>query len=559
MTNNLEIFLDSYANGIEPKETLFEESENKKPYGYWRNWENVEAEINKIIEEIGHFPSQNEMKSFGQYTLPSAIANYHSGVNAVRKKMEYEIEKRDNGYWNNWENVEKELKEIIEKIGHFPSQLELRKLKMSSLSPAIDKHGGTHVVSKKLGMTGVEKFPKGYWQDEENVLSEYKKITEELGHAPSNNELCKLGYAGLSDSISKNYGSIFEIRNKLEIETDRKENGYWTLEKILELSREAVEEYGFLPPYSELRKNDKYKELSTAINKNFGIEKIRKKLRVVGLENPSKKKKDGYWNKKNTFKEAKKIYGETGSLPSSNDLVQMGHKSLTFAIIKYYGFSEIRKKLGLDQLRNPNGYWTDKKIIEECKKIIKEHGDVITKVKLKDLGYSSLESGISHKNSGYSYYRNILGLNENKKPLGYWREWENVERELKNIIEEIGHFPSQKELNSHGIGALSNSVHKNFYGIVSVRERMGYEIIKRRDGYWTKETVYEEVLSLARRLGHFPTHKERKKNDIATVDIYANKYFSSMQNLRDMVNEELKINENSLEEMLKNYLGENNE
>ena len=47
---------------------------------------------------------------------------------------------KPNGYWKDWSNVERELKPVIDKLGHFPTQKELIRLEKSSLINAIQKY-----------------------------------------------------------------------------------------------------------------------------------------------------------------------------------------------------------------------------------------------------------------------------------------------------------------------------------------------------------------------------------------------------------------------------------
>lgn len=58
--NNLEIFLESY---VEDKKEITEMEEGKKPNGYWKEFENVKTELENIIDQLGHFPSQKELKN----------------------------------------------------------------------------------------------------------------------------------------------------------------------------------------------------------------------------------------------------------------------------------------------------------------------------------------------------------------------------------------------------------------------------------------------------------------------------------------------------------------
>ena len=60
---------------------------NRKSPNYWKDWDNVEAELKKVIDELGHFPSYNELRKFDSMTSP--IDKYHGGLENVKNKMGY--------------------------------------------------------------------------------------------------------------------------------------------------------------------------------------------------------------------------------------------------------------------------------------------------------------------------------------------------------------------------------------------------------------------------------------------------------------------------------------
>jgi hypothetical protein len=76
---------------------------------------------------------------------------HHGGVRSVREKMGYEANQKEDGYWKNWENVERELNEVIEEVGHFPSYRELISLGRSDLGNGLKHHGGFRSVRDRLG------------------------------------------------------------------------------------------------------------------------------------------------------------------------------------------------------------------------------------------------------------------------------------------------------------------------------------------------------------------------------------------------------------------------
>lgn len=61
---------------------------NRKSPGYWKNWANVEKDLNPIREMYrGFIPKFEEFISLGRSDLVTGIIRYHGGLTAVRKKL----------------------------------------------------------------------------------------------------------------------------------------------------------------------------------------------------------------------------------------------------------------------------------------------------------------------------------------------------------------------------------------------------------------------------------------------------------------------------------------
>ncbi len=67
--------------------------------------------------------------------------------------------------------------------------------------------------------------------------------------------------------------------------------------------------------------------------------------------------------------------------------------------------------------------------------------------------------------------RRLLG----QKPLSYWKDSKNLEKEIKEVVEQIGYFPTQAELRDLGRSNLVETVGRYPTGLAEVREKMGYE------------------------------------------------------------------------------------
>lgn len=236
----------------------------RKPPNYWTE-EKITNELENIIEKLGYFPTRKKLIEIKKYGLPYAIFKY-GGSNYFRKKLGYNNCYKPNGYWTE-DNIIKEIKKVIDKIGHFPTRNELDKIKKFSLARALSDNGGVNYFREKMGYEIVHQ-EDGFWT-EENIIKEYKKIIEEIGYFPSNIELIKIKRFGLMKALTKNNGPNY-FRRKMGYEIIQQDFGYWTIENIINELEKIIKNIGHFPTYSELDKMKKF-GLSHAINNNGGF------------------------------------------------------------------------------------------------------------------------------------------------------------------------------------------------------------------------------------------------------------------------------------------------
>ncbi len=337
-----------------------------------------------------------------------------------------------------------------------------------------------------------------------------------------------------------------------------KPSGYWqswsNLKRELELILE--ENKGNFPSQKYLKKNG-YSMVSSAIHQHGGFPKIRQKMGYDLVRKPN-----GYWDdEKNVVEEAKKVIEANSweKLPDHRQLVELGHSDLVSAIEDHGGFRKFRTLLGEEQKKVADGYWTEERILDDCRKIVSQKGGLPSSKKLIKLGYGGLVTAIYRRKKGFSWVRNELGLNERVKPKNYWGDWNNLAIELNGIISKIGYFPSQKELNRMGLSGVARAINKHG-GFITVREKMDCNIVKKPHKYWNKDTVYNEVLEFSKELGHFPLYDELRNNHLTSIYNLSKEYFGGLGNLRNLVERELRINpESELENLLEEYVGEENE
>ena len=258
-------------------------STQRKQNGYWKDFANVERELREVEKKLGHFPTQKELMEIGKSSLVFAIGNYHKGINAVRERFGLTALQRPTGYWQNWENVERECRALIAQYGKIPCGRTLLKLGFSGLYQAIyDLHGGMPAIKEKLGLERSEK-PKGYWKEWNNVEQEIEEIMRQLGHFPTLTELKNLRRSSLGFAMGNYHGGISAVRKLLGKENGVKPPGYWqewtnTKQEL----QDTIQLLGHFPTQQELT-NLRRSSLTMAMKYHGGVNTVRLRLQQEGI------------------------------------------------------------------------------------------------------------------------------------------------------------------------------------------------------------------------------------------------------------------------------------
>lgn len=123
----------------------------RKPSGYWTE-ERVIADLELIVEDLKHFPVDNELQSLGRYDLRVAIEK-NGGISKFQRLMNYNKKRKPLTIWTE-KSVIEELETLINKLGYLPTGPQLKKLNKGDLLNAINKFGGyikfRIILSKQL-------------------------------------------------------------------------------------------------------------------------------------------------------------------------------------------------------------------------------------------------------------------------------------------------------------------------------------------------------------------------------------------------------------------------
>lgn len=527
----------------------------RKPGKYWDNFAHVETELLAFIEEHGTsgiMPIEKDILEAGRGDLAKAIRK-HNGVEAVAQQLGLQLpahKRKRHGYWENFANVTSELLNFIAEHGTpgvMPKQNELAQAGNRSLAHAIDRHGGIFAVAQQVGLQlSHTQRPDGYWDDFANIerkLFAYIETYGTQGGMPSRAQLIKAGLGDLAGAFDK-YGGSSVVAERLGLHMKIKPMGHWDDFTNVEIALSAyIEVYGtpgVMPTALELHKAG-YNSLVSAITQKYdGFSAVAERL---GLALSYVAKPGGYWDDfshiEHAIHEFNEGRGTPGVMPTGGELRKVGRDDLASAITNHRGFPALAEQFGLryTNTAKPAQYWDDFSNVErELLGFIAEKGTpgmMPTSADLKGTGRLDLGFAIN-KHGGFARVAALLRLqlSYEKKPDGYWDDFENVERELLDFMTEQGTpgiMPTNKDLADAGRSDLNFAINKHG-GVSTVAKRLGVQLsyAKQSPGYWNDfASLREALLQFIETCGVpgiMPTRAELQKAGRSDLDSALNKH-----------------------------------
>lgn len=162
---------------------------SRKPGNYWKDFDHVKQELLAFISEYGTpgvMPIKAELLKAGRGDLANAIIKGHGGIEVVAERLGVQLpsyKRKKRGYWEDFDNVISELQNFIAEHGVpgvMPTQDDLAIVGLTSLTNAIDHHGGIYAVAERLGLhLSHARHRDGYWDDFVNVERELLAFVSE--------------------------------------------------------------------------------------------------------------------------------------------------------------------------------------------------------------------------------------------------------------------------------------------------------------------------------------------------------------------------------------------
>ena len=128
-----------------------------------------------------------------------------------------------------------------------------------------------------------------------------------------------------------------------------------------------------------------------------------------------------------------------------------------------------RRHLGLNRI------WTKERVLEELKTLIAAHQHFPAANELRQMRKGRLGNAIQSL-GGFNYFRHLLHHELATKPTGYWKRWENVERELRAEFGETigrGCCPNSRMVKETGI---PTRILTRFGGMAGIAQRLDCDL-----------------------------------------------------------------------------------
>eukprot|EP00283_Hemiselmis_rufescens_P004196 CAMPEP_0173424900 /NCGR_PEP_ID=MMETSP1357-20121228/4730_1 /TAXON_ID=77926 /ORGANISM="Hemiselmis rufescens, Strain PCC563" /LENGTH=365 /DNA_ID=CAMNT_0014388231 /DNA_START=41 /DNA_END=1135 /DNA_ORIENTATION=- len=205
------------------------QTRTRRPNGYWKVFENVEAEILQLVDMLelnGAMPTEAQLRANSLSSLSDALQKDMGGFAAVASRLGLKCSK-PRGFWKDFDNVVGELKAWMDsaRLETLPTQAELRAAGRTDLISAMQQHGGMSAFSEHLGVP--MSAPKGKRATGFSVRRQLEEHINEFvdehgleGVFPSNHLLTNWGRSDLVKGIER-HGGAEHMAKKCGLEVRR--------------------------------------------------------------------------------------------------------------------------------------------------------------------------------------------------------------------------------------------------------------------------------------------------------------------------------------------------
>ncbi len=181
------------------------------------------------------------------------------------------------------------------------------------------------------------------------------------------------------------------------------------------------------------------------------------------------------WTKGLILSELKKVTEIAGKFPTHRMLDEMGRSDLRNAIILSGKKISEYASETGQSTRRKRNFWNKVTIRQELQKVCDQLGYFPTRKELIQLGYSSLHLAMWKSETSIQFWQQLLGYETKRKENGYWATEDNIVKEFMAFTESYDFLPTQQALRNNGKHDLARAIDRSGKGLAYFQKLAGFE------------------------------------------------------------------------------------
>ena len=244
--------------------------------------------------------------------------------------------------------------------------------------------------------------------------------------------------------------------------------------KYSEITREDVKKelaalatkLGYFPRHQDLLNDDKSYIRNVMATNGWKIADLAQELGYTSAQASM-----GTWTYEKILAELQNICQEFGYIPDLDSIDKCYLKQAIYRI--GYNIKHFQALLGLKS----KTIWDDDKIIAALKEESDALGEFPTTTYLEKKGRKDITRAVQRSGHSIHHFATLLGYKPSQRPKGYWNDFDNVQREIREAFPELiaqKKFPTQLMMVQAISSRIGDALAKNG-GINVVATKMGCE------------------------------------------------------------------------------------
>lgn len=182
------------------------------------------------------------------------------------------------------------------------------------------------------------------------------------------------------------------------------------------------------------------------------------------------------WNEPRILIELDKIVKSDSKFPTHQRLMELKRGDLRNAIIlSGKKINYYAEQLGITPKTRHRDFWNHTTVQEALTKMCNELGYFPTQKEMVKMGYTDLHLAMWRNGESIQHWQKLLGYEPKVKPAGYWRNEDNIIKDFMEFVDIYDFYPTQMALRENGRHDLARAIDRSGKGLAYFQKLAGLE------------------------------------------------------------------------------------